>query len=130
MKASAKNRRTAPRKSVGGLHIKNLSVVDHFELVAKRALLVDASSSGLMVQINRKDLEPKELRQNLTLQALVGHNVMFEIDEMELEIDGKITRTKMIGKGIYEVAIDFTEGAPEYWRECLVDLLPDKENQK
>jgi hypothetical protein len=49
---------------------------------------------------------------------------MFKIADMELEIDGCISRTRFIGSGLFEIAIDLSEDAPEYWRQCLVDLLP------
>ena len=43
---------------------------------------------------------------------------------MDLDITGIIVRTKHCGEGIFEVGIDYTSDAPEYWRECLCDLLP------
>jgi hypothetical protein len=120
------NKRAAPRKQVNGLHVKNLTALDHFSVIARAALLVDISASGLLLHIDRKHLIPKSLRENLTLQSLEGEHIMLQIKEMDLEIDGKIARTRMIGRGIFEVAVDFSAEAPEYWRECLVDLMPDK----
>ncbi|MEQ1877000.1 MAG: hypothetical protein ABL958_10170 [Bdellovibrionia bacterium] len=119
------NKRVAPRKQVVGLHVKNLTALDHFSVIARVALLVDISSSGLLLHVDRKHLVPKSLRENLTLQSLEGEHIMLQIKEMDLEIDGKIARTRMIGKGVFEVAVDFSAEAPEYWRECLVDLMPD-----
>jgi glycine cleavage system aminomethyltransferase T len=43
---------------------------------------------------------------------------------MNIEISGRIARTKLLGKQGFEIGIDYAEDAPEYWRECLVDLLP------
>jgi hypothetical protein len=43
---------------------------------------------------------------------------------MNLEIGGVVARTKFLGKDGFIVAIDYTEDAPDYWRECLMDLLP------
>jgi hypothetical protein len=119
-------KRAAPRKRVKGLSVKNLTALDHFSVIARAALLVDISASGLLLHVERKHLIPKSLRENLTLQSIEGEHIMMQIKEMDLEIDGQVTRTRMIGKGIYEVAVDFTDQAPEYWRECLVDLMPDK----
>lgn len=119
------NKRVAPRKQVNGLHVKNLTALDHFSVIARSALLVDISSSGMLLHVDRKALVPKSLRENLTLTSLEGEHIMLQIKEMDLEIDGKVTRTKMIGKGVFEVAVDFSAEAPEYWRECLVDLMPD-----
>jgi hypothetical protein len=119
------NKRAAPRKQVNGLHVKNLTALDHFSVIARQALLVDISSSGMLLHVDRKHLVPKSLRENLTLQSLHGEHIMLQIKEMDLEIDGRVARTRLIGKGIYEVAVDFSAEAPEYWRECLVDLMPD-----
>jgi hypothetical protein len=123
-------RRAAPRKQVNGLHVKNLTALDHFSVIARSALLVDISSSGLLLHVDRKHLVPKSLRENLTLQTLEGEHIMLQIKEMDLEIDGKVARTRMIGKGVFEVAVDFSAEAPEYWRECLVDLMPDDEEEE
>lgn len=49
---------------------------------------------------------------------------MLQIDEMNLELSGTVKRTKMVGRGVFEIGIDFSEDAPDYWRECLLDLLP------
>ncbi|HEX4924185.1 MAG TPA: hypothetical protein VFV50_08865 [Bdellovibrionales bacterium] len=106
--------------------MKNLTALDHFSVIARNALLVDISSSGLLLHVDRKALIPKSLRENLTLQSLEGEHIMLQIKEMDLEIDGKVARTRMIGKGVFEVAVDFSAEAPEYWRECLVDLMPDR----
>lgn len=95
--------------------------------VAAQAYLVDASSSGFLLEIHRNDITNKELRSNLTLEALVGKPMMLEIELMGLEIYGTIIRTKLVGKGTYILAIDFSDESPEYWRECLVDMLPNGE---
>jgi hypothetical protein len=50
--------------------------------------------------------------------------VVLKIEEMNLELSGKITRTKLLGKEGFELAIDYSNDAPQYWRECLMDLLP------
>ena len=124
MRAQKNERRVAKRKHIEGLHIKNLTALTHFQSIAKKARLIDASSTGMLLLVDRRDLIPEELRSNLTLDPLKGELIMFQIDEMDLEIDGRIARTRMIGKGVFEVAVDFTQEAPDYWRECLYDLLP------
>jgi len=121
-----KGKRTAPRKSVEGLEIKNLTCLDPFAVLAKKAKLIDVSSSGLLLLIHRNDLVPKHLRQNLNLKELEGEHVIFNIREMDLEMDGNITRTRHIGRGIFEVAVDYTDQAPDYWRETLFQLMPSR----
>jgi hypothetical protein len=122
----ASNRRAAPRKSVTGLEIRNITALEPFSILARKGVLIDASSTGILVRVDRKDLVPKSLRQHLSIAPIEGEHVVFHIREMDLEMDGKVARTRFIGNATFEVAIDFTEEAPEYWRQSLVDLLPSK----
>jgi hypothetical protein len=119
-----KKRRVANRKSIGGITVENVTAISKFSAISKIGTLVDASSSGLLLIIDRKDLIPKTLRESLSLDQLLGEHVMMRIAEMNLDIDGYVSRSRHIGKGMFELAIDFSLDAPEYWRECLVDLLP------
>ena len=119
-----KKRRIANRKIVGGITVTNVTALNKFTAISKIGTMVDASSTGLLLLIDRKDLIPKGLRESLSLEQLMGEHVMLRIAEMNLDIDGVISRTRHIGKGMFELALDFSLDAPEYWRECLVDLLP------
>lgn len=116
--------RVAKRKQVGSIPISNLTTLSHFESIARFGHLIDASSTGFLILIDREDLVPKGLRQNLSLDSIEGEPIMLMINPMELEINGHIARTRYIGKGVFEIAVDFSQDAPEYWRECLFDLLP------
>jgi hypothetical protein len=69
-------------------------------------------------------LVPKDLRDNLTMDCQVGHQVEMYLPQMNLDLDGTITRATHVGKGNFEVAVTFSSEVPEYWRDCLVDLLP------
>jgi hypothetical protein len=117
-------KRSAKRKNVGAIPISNLTTLTQFEAIARFGHLIDASTSGFLIQVDREDLVPKELRQNLSLQSIEGQPIALTIEPMELEINGHIARTRYIGKGVFEIAVDFSQDAPEYWRECLFDLLP------
>lgn len=125
-KVQSQNRRAAPRKSVTGLEIKNLTALEPFSLLARKGILIDASSTGILIRVERKDLVPRGLRQHLSLAPIEGEHVVFNIREMDLEMDGKVARTRFIGNATFEIAVDFTEEAPEYWRQALMDLLPEK----
>lgn len=116
--------RAAKRKQVGSIPVSNLTTLTHFESIARFGHLIDASSTGFLILIDREDLVPKNLRQNLSLQSIEGEPMMLMINPMELEISGHIARTRYVGKGVFEIAVDFSQDAPEYWRECLFDLLP------
>ncbi len=111
-------------KEVTKLTLDSFSSLDSLQKLAKYGQIVDASSTGILIKFKREDFVAKELRSTLNIDQLVGQSIFFNIHEMDLEISGKVTRTKFLGKEGFIVAIDYTSDAPEYWRECLVDLLP------
>ena len=124
MKALKAERRIAARKIVDFIHIAELTSLSSYSVIAREGVIVDASQSGFLLRIERQQLVPKEYRENLTLTALVGHQVVMYLPQMNLDLDGTITRADHVGKGHFEIAITFSAEVPEYWRDCLVDLLP------
>lgn len=117
-------RRTIVRWDLNSLKVAHVTSLDQLELVASSGQLVEASSRGFKIILDREDLIPKLYRSNLSLDPLVGHKLSLEIEAMNLDITGTVVRTRLLGKGLFEVGVDYTAEAPEYWRECLVDLLP------
>lgn len=117
--------RQAPRKEIAPLTLDSFNSMESLEKIATYGEIVEASSSGILIVFKRDDFIKKELRSNLNLDSLVGHKVYFTIHEMDLEISGTVARTKFLGKKGFQVAIDYSSDAPEYWRECLIDLLPN-----
>ncbi len=124
MAKPAVEKRVSQRIETSAVTVKNLTSLDHAEVVAKSAVLIDASHTGFLLNINRNDLLAKFARESLTLNELHGIKVMLLLEQMNLELTGTVVRTRRINKGLFEVAIDYTEEAPDYWRECLIDLLP------
>lgn len=116
--------RKSPRKEVTPIFVSYVSSLDDLAKLAKNCEVVEASSSGLLLLMKRADLIPQSLRGNLNIDSLIGHRVLLRLEDMNLEISGTIVRTKFMGKQGFHVAIDYSEEAPEYWRECLIDLLP------
>jgi hypothetical protein len=121
---TAPDRRIAPRENVDPIEIRAFTSIDHMTLLSRRGHIVEASTTGFLLHVERKDLVPKEFRDTLSIDVLKGDQVILMIDPMNLEISGKIARTKRLTKDLYEIAIDFSDDAPEYWRECLLELLP------
>jgi hypothetical protein len=117
-------RHRAAREDLEPLPIRGLTSIDHMTLLARKGFLVEASTTGFLIEIERRDLAPKIFRDSLSLQELEGDRIYLMIDAMNLEIGGTITRTKRVKKDRYQIAVDFREDAPEYWRECLLELLP------
>lgn len=117
-------RRIAPRETVDPILIRAFTSLDHMTLLSRKGAIVEASTTGFLLQLERKEIVPKQFQKELSLDALLGDKVVLMIDAMNLEIGGKIARTKRLTKDLFEIAIDYSEDAPEYWREALVDMLP------
>ena len=117
-------RRFAPRKIVDTVHVAELTSLSSYSVIAREGVIVDASQTGFLVKVDRTALVPKEYRDNLNLTNLVGHQVVMYLPQMNLDLDGTITRADHVGKGHFEIAVTFSADVPEYWRGCLVELLP------
>lgn len=117
-------RRISHRKEVYPLRISSLAVVESMAKLVRHGSIINASTQGMLLHIRREDIIPRSLKNTLTLDSLVGDLVVIRIEEMNLELSGKVSRTRLLGKEGFEIALDYTNDAPEYWRECLMDLLP------
>ncbi len=117
-------RRHAARKVVDTIHVAELTSLSSYSVIAREGVIVDASQTGFLVKVDRTALVPKEYRDNLNMTNLVGHQVVMYLPQMNLDLDGTITRADHVGKGRFEIAITFSPDVPEYWRGCLVELLP------
>ncbi len=119
------NRRTSPRRQIEPLQVSQMSALSSMAKICKRGLIVEASTTGFLMHIQRNDIVSPQLRGGLDISSLEGEKVVLFLSQMELEVTGKIRRSKHIGSGKFELGIDYSEDAPEYWRECLMDLLPN-----
>lgn len=117
-------RRFATRKKIEGVQFNDLTSITSYAVLAKCGRIVNASTNGFLIEVERKDLVPGDLRDNLSLEATLGQQVALYLPQMNLDLDGTITRANHIGKGRFAIAIDFSYDVPEYWRACLIDLLP------
>lgn len=120
----ASDRRIAPRETVDPILVRAFTSLDHMTLLSRKGAIVEASTTGFLLQVERKEIVPKEFQKELSLDGLLGDKVMLMIDAMNLEIGGRIARTKRLTKDLFEIAVDYSEDAPEYWREILVEMLP------
>ena len=125
MKAQkVKSTRAAPRRDISPIEVSSISSMENLAKIAKHGEIIEASITGFLLRVRREDLVPVALRRNLTIDSLVGTRVLLHLPQMNLEVSGRIARTKLMGKDGYEIGVDYSDDAPEYWRECLVDLLP------
>lgn len=118
------DRRVAPRKNVDFIQVNDLTSISDYSVIARSGQIINASTTGFLLEIDRKDLIPKDLKENLTLEGTLGQQVVLYLPQMNLDLDGTITRTSHAGRGKFIVAVDFSAEVPEYWRACLIDLLP------
>lgn len=119
-----KKYRSAPRRVISPLSVSSLSDMDQLTKVARGGTIIDASITGFLLKVKREDLVPQNLRKNLSIDSLVGCRVLIELPQLNLQMAGRVVRTQLVGKAGFEIGIDFSEDAPDYWRECLLDLLP------
>lgn len=117
-------RRFADRKQVDPVRVAELTSLSSYNVIAKEGTIIDASPSGFLLKVNRADLIPAEYRKNLSLHELIGDQVVMFLPQMNLDLDGTVTRAHHTGRGTFEIAVTFSQDIPEYWRDCLVDLLP------
>ena len=125
MKNALAERRRKERKNVDSIEFAELTSLTRYSVIANSGHIVDASASGFLIEVDRNHLVDPRTRSNLDLSAIIGEEVALYLPQMNLDLDGKIVRAHHIGNGVFEVGIMFSPDVPEYWRECLVDLLPE-----
>lgn len=118
-------RRNKERKAVDSIVVTELTSLNQYLVIAEEAHIIDASPKGFLLEVNRKDLVPDDLKQNLSLDSIINEPVVMFLPQMNLDLDGTIRRAQHTGKGIFQIAVDFSDGVPDYWKECLIDLLPE-----
>lgn len=116
--------RAAPRKETSPVFVSYIASMENLSKLTKKAEIIEASSTGLLIHVSREELVAGSLRKNLNIDTLIGERVLLRLDDMNLELSGTVARTKFLGKAGFHIAVDYTDEAPEYWRECLMDLLP------
>ena len=112
------------RKLLAPIHVVDIQAVDRCVCLAYHGTIVNASATGLLIHVNSQNLNPEMLQHNLPFESVEGDYVTMKIVEMELEIDGTVMRARHLDQKLCELAIDFSDNAPAYWRECLAELLP------
>lgn len=114
------------RKLLDPIHVTNVQAIDRLMILAGYGTVLNASATGLLIEVQRCDVGPELQEHTLTLETVKGEDVTMEVVEMSLHIEGTIIRTHETARGSYEIAIDFAASAPAYWRECFAELLPQR----
>jgi len=119
------DRRSAKRKETQALMATQIINCDTSKKIFNSGYFINTSLKGFLLSVSRDDIAQEDLKGSLSLDSLIGSSVSLLIDNMELELDGEIKVTRHVGKGIFEVFIHFSGDTPRYWRECLIDLMPN-----
>ena len=112
------------RKLLDPIHAVDIRVWDTNVALARYGTILNTSTTGLLIEVHPRDVSPEIAQNKLPLSCIEGKVVVMTIDEMNLQIDGRVARFCYNAQGILEIAIDFSANAPVYWRECFADLLP------
>ncbi|MCX7674680.1 MAG: hypothetical protein N2Z70_02470 [Bdellovibrionaceae bacterium] len=121
MKASF---RRSPRKAVYPLAISGLRLTRSGLLLSNEAYFVEVSEHGFKLLMQRKKVSYPSLRDKLDWSGLVGQGLRIWVEDFDLELEGTIKRVRHLGRGEFEIGVDYTANAPDYWRSCLTELLP------
>ena len=117
-------KRDLERKAVDYVYISDLISLDNYTLIASKGYIVDTSTSSFKLILSRSDLGSHELRGNLHLDSIIGQEVVLHLPQMNLDLDGRVEKTRYCGRGNFEVIVKFLPHTPDYWRDCLIELLP------
>ncbi len=118
-------KRIAERKYTDTVDIIDITSLSSYLIIASNAVMINASTSGFLMHIKRTDFVIDELKNNININTLLNEKIVLFLPQMNLDLEGLITRTKHLGKGVFEVAAQFSANVPDYWKECLIDLLPE-----
>ncbi|MCB9073825.1 MAG: hypothetical protein H6623_09395 [Bdellovibrionaceae bacterium] len=117
-------KRYSDRHDITPLEIHGMISIANLTPICDFGLITDASSTGFKLMVKHKDLCSQDLKGDMNIDSIRGLEVSLYIPIMDLDITGYISRTKYVSNKQYEIGIDFRDDAPEYWRQCLCDLLP------
>ena len=109
---------------IKGIKAASITLSNEDNLIVKKAFISQVSPTGFNLTFNYRDLVPESLKFQLHLHSLWYKNIHMYIPDMEMDLEGKVIGTRHMGKGNFEVNIEFFQEVPQYWGECLFDLWP------
>jgi hypothetical protein len=118
------NSRKNGRKLLDPIHVVDMRLANSNTALARYGTILNTSTAGLLIEVCPSDVSPEVLQNKLPLNRIEGESVVMTVDEMNLEIDGRVVRFCYNEQEMLEIAVDFSANAPAYWRECFADLLP------
>lgn len=116
-------KRVSTRSNIHPLEIHGMISINDLTPICDYGKITEASTTGFKLTISRDDFCYQDLK-NINVDSIKGLEVSLYIPMMDLDITGHIARARYMKNNEYELGIDYTSDAPEFWRECLCDLLP------
>ncbi len=107
-------------------HLKaiDLTTLEDYQVVCSYARFLEISPTVIKLELDRADL-CHSLKGNLHLDPLVGQRILWHVPQMVLDMEGLVVQAWHKGQGVFHILIEFAHNTPDYWGECLVDLLKD-----
>ena len=107
-----------------GIKASSITLSHEENLIVKKAFISHLNSEGFSLVFNYRDLVLPSLKFQLHLHSLWYKDIHIYIPDMDMDLEGRVTGTRHLGKGCFEVNIEFFQEVPKYWRECLFELWP------
>ena len=63
-------KREYSRKLLDPIHVTDIQVIDRFMTLARYGTVLNASATGLLIEVQRNDLSPELQRKEFTLEAI------------------------------------------------------------
>ena len=126
MRACRMNTISTPLK---GIKATSIALAEEEELVVKKAFVSHLSPLGFKLICHSKNFITETLKFQMSCYALWQKELYMYIPDMNLDLEGIVTHVRYIQNGRWEISIEFSPSAPQYWRECLSDLWPTKEGR-
>jgi len=107
-----------------GIKATAITLSNEENIIIKKAIVSQLNTTNFSLIFNVYDLLLPSLKYQLHLHSLWYKNIHTYIPDMEMDLEGKVIGTRHLGKGSFEINIEFFQEVPKYWRECLMDLWP------
>ena len=116
-----KNRRFSGRKELPFFDVSSVYIFKGEKEwpIAYKGFIKNISPSGCLLQFHRDQIQDPKARGSLNWSFLLGQKISFIISLMELEIRGKITRTRFVGEKTFEMVVTLVDEETETWRQCF-----------
>ena len=108
------------------LKASSISFLGEENIFLKKALISKLNSRGFNLIFHHRDLVPSALKFRPALHSFWDKSIHTYIPNMEMDLEGRVTGTRRLEKGNFEVNIEFSQETPSYWRECLFELWTAK----